>query len=226
MYINFVSCYILEYKFNSKMSNLNLFSQLTRKIFHDLINPASAALNGMELLKYNLAEKKDQILDDETFQLLETSIKKITAQIKFFRFCYSDPITQQHDNLSIIHISSVINDYFDFTKLKISHRADLVHLDKKYAILLTNTIIIFLNLFPVGAEIYFDLVDQKGFVIKVNNQTGKINTDILQDFYTTNSDNIENIQVRYLHELLNIYNLNKVVSANDMEVSIEFIEQI
>ena len=56
------------------MSNLDLFSLLSRKIFHDLINPASAALNGMELLKYNLANTDAQALEDETFQLLDMSI--------------------------------------------------------------------------------------------------------------------------------------------------------
>ena len=128
------------------MSNLNLFSELSRKIFHDLINPASAALNGIELLKYSLNDKEKHILNDETFQLLEKSIGKITAQIKFFRFCYSDPTIHQYEDTPINNLDSIIDDYINFTKHKIIHRNDLKNFNNKHALILCNTILIFLNL--------------------------------------------------------------------------------
>ena len=149
------------------MSNLELFSLLSRKIFHDLINPASAALNGMELLKYNLANTDAQALEDETFQLLDMSIKKITAQITFFRFCYSDPTSAKNENVSINFINNIINDYVSFTRLKITYINDLERLDKKHAILLTNTIMVLQSLFPQGANINCELIDVNTLTIRV-----------------------------------------------------------
>ena len=205
------------------MSNLDLFSLLSRKIFHDLINPASAALNGMELLKYNLANTDAQALEDETFQLLDMSIKKITAQITFFRFCYSDPISAKNENVSINFINNIINDYISFTRLKITNINDLEQLNKKHAILLANTIMVLQSLFPQGAEINYELIDANTYKIRTNNATGKINAEILGDLHIRGSDKIKNIQVRYLNELTSIYGIKyEVISGQDSETSINF----
>ena len=205
------------------MSNLDLFTLLSRKIFHDLINPASAALNGMELLKYNLANADAQALEDETFQLLDMSIKKITAQITFFRFCYSDPRTAKNENVSINLINNIINDYISFTRLKIRFSNDLEQLNKKHAILLANTITVVQSLCPQGAEINYELIDANTFIIRVNNPTGKINAEILEDLHIPGSDKTKNIQVRYLNELTSIYGIKyEVISGEDNETSINF----
>ena len=205
------------------MSNLDLFTLLSRKIFHDLINPASAALNGMELLKYNLANTDAQVLEDETFQLLDMSIKKITAQITFFRFCYSDPTTAKNENVSINFINNIINDYISFTRLKITYSNDLEQLNKKHAILLTNTIMVLQSLCPQGANINYELIDANTFIIRVNNPTGKINAETLEDLHIRRSDKIKNIQVRYLNELTSIYRIKyEVISGEDNETSIKF----
>ena len=207
------------------MSNLDLFSLLSRKIFHDLINPASAALNGMELLKYNLANTDAQVLEDETFQLLDMSIKKITAQITFFRFCYSDPTSAKNENVSINFINNIINDYISFTRLKIKYINDLEQLNKKHAILLANTIMVLQSLFPQGADINYELIDTNTFTIRVSNPTGKINAEILGDLQIRGSDKIKNIQVRYLNELTGIYGIKyEVMSGEDNETSIKFLQ--
>lgn len=206
------------------MSNLDLFSLLSRKIFHDLINPASAALNGMELLKYNLANTDAQVLEDETFQLLDMSIKKITAQITFFRFCYSDPTSAKNENVSINFIN-IINDYISFTRLKIKYINDLEQLNKKHAILLANTIMVLQSLFPQGADINYELIDANTFTIRVSNPTGKINAEILGNLQILGSDKIKNIQVRYLNELTGIYGIKyEVISGEDNETSIKFFQ--
>lgn len=205
------------------MSNLDLFSLLSRKIFHDLINPASAALNGMELLKYNLANTEAKVLEDETFQLLDMSIKKITAQITFYRFCYSDPISAKNENVSINFINNIINDYISFTRLKITNINDLEQLNKKHAILLANTILVLQSLYPQGAEINYELIDANTYKIRTNNATGKINAEILGDLHIRGSDKIKNIQVRYLNELTSIYGIKyEVISGQDSETSINF----
>ena len=205
------------------MSNLDLFSLLSRKIFHDLINPASAALNGMELLKYNLANTEAKVLEDETFQLLDMSIKKITAQITFYRFCYSDPISAKNENVSINFINNIINDYISFTRLKITNINDLEQLNKKHAILLANTILVLQSLYPQGAEINYELIDANAYKIRTKNATGKINAEILGDLHIRGSDKIKNIQVRYLNELTSIYGIKyEVISGQDSETSINF----
>ena len=205
------------------MSNLDLFSLLSRKIFHDLINPASAALNGMELLKYNLANRDTHILEDETFQLLDMSIKKIIAQITFFRFCYSDPTSAKNENVSMNLVNNIINDYISFTRLKITYSNDLEQLNKKHAILLANTIMVLQSLCPQGAEINYELIDANTCIIRVNNPTGKTNAEILGDLHTQGSDKIKNIQVRYLNELTSIYGIKyEVISGEGNVTSINF----
>ena len=207
------------------MSNLDLFSLLSRKIFHDLINPASAALNGIELLKYNLANTDAQVLEDETFQLLDMSIKKITAQITFFRFCYSDPTSAKNENVSINFIKNIINNYISFTRLKIKYINDLEQLNKMHAILLANTIMVLQSLFPQGADINYELIDANTVTIRVSNPTGKINAEILGDLQSRGQDKIKNIQVRYLNELTGIYGIKyKVISGEDNETSIKFLQ--
>ena len=216
---------MFAYRFNLKMSNLDLFSLLSRKIFHDLINPASAALNGIELLKYNLANTDAQVLEDETFQLLDMSIKKITAQITFFRFCYSDPTSAKNENVSINFIKNIINDYISFTRLKIKYINDLEQLNKMHAILLANTIMVLQSLFPQGADINYELIDANTVTIRVSNPTGKINAEILGDLQSRGQDKIKNIQVRYLNELTGIYGIKyKVISGEDNETSIKFLQ--
>ena len=161
----------------------------------------------MELLKYNLANTDAQALEDETFQLLDMSIKKITAQITFFRFCYSDPTSAKNENVSINFINNIINDYVSFTRLKITYINDLERLDKKHAILLTNTIMVLQSLFPQGANINCELIDVNTLTIRANNPTGKINAETLGDLQSRSSDKIKNIQVRYLNELAGIYRI-------------------
>ena len=71
------------------MSELKLFTSMSRKIFHDLINPASAAMNGLELLNSTLKEEHHEIIDTDILDLIQASIEKITSQIKFYRYIYS-----------------------------------------------------------------------------------------------------------------------------------------
>ena len=178
----------------------------------------------MELLKYNLANTDAQVLEDETFQLLDMSIKKITAQITFFRFCYSDPTSAKNENVSINFIN-IINDYISFTRLKIKYINDLEQLNKKHAILLANTIMVLQSLFPQGADINYELIDANTFTIRVSNPTGKINAEILGNLQILGSDKIKNIQVRYLNELTGIYGIKyEVISGEDNETSIKFFQ--
>ena len=79
------------------------------------------------------------------------------------------------------------------------------------------------SLFPQGAEINCELIDVNTFTIRANNPTGKINAEILGDFQSRGSDNIKNIQVRYLNELTGIYGIKyEVISVEDNGTSINF----
>ena len=44
-------------------------------------------------------------------------------------------------------------------------------------------------------EINYELIDADTYIIRVNNPTGKINAEILEDLHVRGSDNIKNIQV-------------------------------
>ena len=82
---------------------------------------------------------------------------------------------------------------------------------------------IFLNLLPFEAKIHYELIDEDSLVIRIENPTGKINSEILKDLMLENSHNTVNIQVRYLQELARIYEIDKkVISHANTDISITF----
>ena len=81
------------------------------------------------------------------------------------------------------------------------------------------------SLFPQGAEINYELIDINIPKIRIKNSTGKINAEILQDLHIQESDNIKNIQVRYLNEIINIYGMKfEVISGEENEISINLCD--
>ena len=196
------------------MSELKLFTSMSRKIFHDLINPASAALNGLELLNSTIKEEhRGGILDTDILELIQTSIEKITSQIKFYRYIYSG-ITNDHESeIPKSQIDKLIHDYTRFTKLEVSLDISLNTMSYEHSQIFSNFILLFTQLFPAGAQINMQLDDKK-IQITANPIAGKINNETFEDLSTRKIEDIKNIQAEYLRRLLSSMNINYKINLS------------
>tara|TARA_B100001059_G_C17757727_1_gene540945 strand:+ start:68 stop:688 length:621 start_codon:yes stop_codon:yes gene_type:complete len=196
------------------MSELKLFTSMSRKIFHDLINPASAALNGLELLNSTLKEEHREIIDTDILDLIQASIEKITSQIKFYRYIYSGINNNQGSEIPKSQIDKLIQDYTRFTKLEVS--LDIVSNTIRYvhSHFLSNFILLFTQLFPAGAHINVQLLDDKKIQITATPIAGKINSETFEDLSTRAIGDIENIQAEYLRRLLTSLNINYKINLS------------
>ncbi|MDG2187716.1 MAG: histidine phosphotransferase family protein [Hyphomicrobiales bacterium] len=189
------------------MNEIRLFTALSQKIFHDLINPASAALNGLELLHSSINNNDREIIDNDILDLLQKSIEKITAQIKFYRFLYADPNNDKEKEIQKSYIEDLIDDYSKFLKLEISLESDHILIRKDHAQVFLNLIIVFIQLFPLGAQVNYQSKDKERFFIRAKPISGKINSEIFEDLKLTKIEEIKNIQVEYTQRLLKEINI-------------------
>ena len=189
------------------MNEIRLFTALSQKIFHDLINPASAALNGLELLHSSINNNDREIIDNDILDLLQKSIEKITAQIKFYRFLYADPNNDKEKEVQKSYIEDLIDDYSKFLKLEISLESDHILIRKDHAQVFLNLIIVFIQLFPLGAQVNYQSKDKERFFIRAKPISGKINSEIFEDLKLTKIEEIKNIQVEYTQRLLKEINI-------------------
>lgn len=85
--------------------NVNKLLQLVvSRMSHDLINPASAINNGLELL----ALTGDASADSEEISLIASSAKKISQQIQFFSLAFGSVKTDQQINSA--NLSEMVQD--------------------------------------------------------------------------------------------------------------------
>jgi hypothetical protein len=189
------------------MNEIRLFTALSQKIFHDLINPASAALNGLELLHSSINNNDIEIIDNDILDLLQKSIEKITAQIKFYRFLYADLNNDKEKEIQKSYIEDLIDDYSKFLKLEISLESDHILIRKDHAQVFLNLIIVFIQLFPLGAQVNYQSKDKERFFIRAKPISGKINSEIFEDLKLTKIEEIKNIQVEYTQRLLKEINI-------------------
>lgn len=195
------------------MSELKLFTSMSRKIFHDLINPASAALNGLELLNSSIKEEHREILDTDILDLIQTSIEKITSQIKFYRYIYSGITNDNESEIPKSQIDKLIYDYTRFTKLEVSLDIGLNIISYEHSQIFSNFILLFTQLFPAGAQINMQLDDKK-IQITAKPIAGKINNDTFEDLSTRNIEDIKNIQAEYFRRLLSSMNINYKINLS------------
>ena len=84
----------------SELVDMRVLGLLSKHLCHELINPVSAFNNGIELLM----EVGDDMRDEVTMGLIETSAKKTARYLKFYRMAYGmadnsglDVLTQVRD---------------------------------------------------------------------------------------------------------------------------------
>jgi len=202
------------------MSELDLLSKLSRKIFHDLINPASAALNGLELFKLTMPDEKKYIMEDEAFQLIEKSVSKMLSQLKIYRTAYADISGDIFDNVIVDEFKKATDDFINHTKLNVNFNIENKQMSKWSAVILSNIYILSIQLFPQGAEIFISSIDEKVLLIEFESDTVKINSDLygqLDDIQALS----DNTQLKFYKLLLEHYRLKQNLLKINNKVSLE-----
>ena len=202
------------------MSELDLLSKLSRKIFHDLINPASAALNGLELFKLTMPDEKKYIMEDEAFQLIEKSVSKMLSQLKIYRTAYADISGDIFDNVIVDEFRKATDDFINHTKLNVNFNIENKQMSKWSAVILSNIYILSIQLFPQGAEIFISSIDEKVLLIEFESDTVKINSDLygqLDDIQALS----DNTQLKFYKLLLEHYRLKQNLLKINNKVSLE-----
>ena len=185
------------------MNDIKFSIKLNKKIFHDLINPTTAALNGLELLKTDIMQHKPDNFDEEIISLIDKSINKISSQIQIMRFAYSESLNKS-DVTDYLEFEKLIGNYLSHTKLQLEQVYKKNYIDKYKAIIIANLVLLIVDLFPVGGDIQFEVKWSKIY-LKGQPQDGKINTGLANLINNTpNQEYKENIQYTYIKSLSNL----------------------
>jgi hypothetical protein len=202
------------------MSELDLLSKLSRKIFHDLINPASAALNGLELFKLIISDEKKSLLDDEAFLLIEKSASKTLSQLKIYRIAYADITSEIYDSIKIEEFRKSTDDFISHTKLHVNYNIENEQISKWSAVILSNIYILSVQLFPQGAGIHIKRIDEKQLLIELESNSETLNFDLYEQLDEMSSRS-DNAQVIFYELLLKNYRIEQNLSKINNKIYLE-----
>ena len=202
------------------MSELDLLSKLSRKIFHDLINPASAALNGLELFKLIVSDEKKSLLDDEAFLLIEKSASKTLSQLKIYRIAYADITSEIYDSIKIEEFRKSTDDFISHTKLHVNFNIENEQISKWSAVILSNIYILSVQLFPQGAGIHIKRIDEKQLLIELESNSETLNFDLYEQLDDMSSRS-DNAQVIFYELLLKKYRIEQNLSKINNKIYLE-----
>ncbi len=202
------------------MSELDLLSKLSGKIFHDLINPASSAMNGLELFKLTIPDEKKSVIDDEAFQLIEKSVGKLLSQLKIYRTAYTDISGEILAHVNVDEFKKSTVDFINHTKLNVNFKIKNKQISKWSTIILSNIYILSVQLFPQGAEIFIKSLDEKVLLIELESHTVKFNFDLYKQLENIEAFS-ENIQLEFYKLLLKHYRLKQNLSKIDNKISLK-----
>ncbi|MGB0574037.1 MAG: hypothetical protein ACPGKT_03510 [Hyphomicrobiales bacterium] len=202
------------------MSELDLLSKLSRKIFHDLINPASSALNGLELFKLTIPDEKKSVVDDEAFQLIEKSVGKLLSQLKIYRTAYTDISGEMCASVNVDEFRKSTDDFINHTKLNVNFKIENKQISKWSTIILSNIYILAVQLFPQGAGIFIKSLNEKVLLIELESDTVKFNLDLYKQLEDIEAFS-DNIQLEFYKLLLEQYGLKQNLSKIDNKISLK-----
>lgn len=202
------------------MSELDLLSKLSRKIFHDLINPASAALNGLELFKLIISDEKKSLLEDEAFLLIEKSTSKTLSQLKIYRIAYADITSEIYDSIKIEEFRKSTDDFISHTKLHVNFNIENEQISKWSAVILSNIYILSVQLFPQGAGIHIKRIDEKQLLIELESNSETLNFNLYEQLDDMSSRS-DNAQVIFYELLLKNYRIEQNLSKINNKIYLE-----
>ncbi|MCH7944344.1 MAG: hypothetical protein IIB67_14105 [Proteobacteria bacterium] len=120
------------------MDDLRISALLCTRLCHDLIGPAGAVVNGIELLSDSPGN-----VDNEVLELIRHSASETTRRLKYFRVALGIPA----DDLSLAATRAIADDYFATSKIALEWSDSIMETPTP-----TRLVPIILNLVLCGAE--------------------------------------------------------------------------
>ena len=120
------------------MDDLRISALLCTRLCHDLIGPAGAVVNGIELLSDSPGN-----FDNEVLELIRHSASETTRRLKYFRVALGIPA----DDLSLAATRAIADDYFATSKIALEWSDSIMETPTP-----TRLVPIILNLVLCAAE--------------------------------------------------------------------------
>ncbi len=125
---------------NFTVDDLRVSALLCTRLCHDLIGPAGAVVNGVELLSENFGA-----VDDEVVELIRLSAVETTRRLKYFRLALGVPTEGQ----LITAVRVIADDYFVTSRIELDWSDAILETPSPQPLSLVP---IMLNLLLCGAE--------------------------------------------------------------------------
>lgn len=157
------------------MDDLRISALLCTRLCHDLIGPAGAVMNGIELL----AEDSGAV-DSEVLELIQHSASETTRRLKYFRIALGVSAEGQ----TLANIRAIADDYFSAGKITLEWSDAIMASAPPASSLpvLLNLILCAAEALPRGGRIAIDgALDESGISlrIKATGETIKADEDAL-----------------------------------------------
>jgi histidine phosphotransferase ChpT len=135
------------------LESLDLAALLCSRVCHDLISPAGAIVNGLEVLE----ESKDEETRTFALTLIKKSARTATARLQFCRIAFgaAGSMTAQVDTGDA---EQVARGFIEDDKYKLTWNLPRVLLPKNRVKLLLNMIVVAIQAIPRGGSLTLDPV--------------------------------------------------------------------
>ena len=130
----------MNFSGNITVDDLRISALLCTRLCHDLIGPAGAVVNGVELLS-----EDSGVIDEEVIELIRQSAFETTRRLKYFRLALGVPAEGQ----MITAARAIADDYFAASKIELDWSDAMLETPSP---LPPSLIPITLNLLLCGAE--------------------------------------------------------------------------
>jgi histidine phosphotransferase ChpT len=178
---------------------LDLAALLCSRVCHDLISPAGAIVNGLEVLEEGAdAETKQFALD-----LIKKSARTASARLQFCRIAFG-AAGSAGAQIDLGEAEKMARGFIEADKVKLTWNLPRVYLPKNRVKLLLNMLIIAITTIPRGGMLTIDAIGEgetTGFritssglnarvppavpeLLQGNSENGTIDAHAIQPFYT------------------------------------------
>ena len=145
------------------MDDLRLSALLCTRLCHDLIGPAGAVVNGVELLT-----DSPGAVDEEVLELIRHSAGETTRRLKYFRVALGIP----SEGLSLAAARAIADDYFATGKIVLDWSDRIMEtpttLPPRLVPIILNLVLCAAESLPRGGRIAIDgAPDGGGFTIRI-----------------------------------------------------------
>jgi histidine phosphotransferase ChpT len=154
------------------LSSLDLAALLCSRVCHDLISPAGAIVNGLEVLE----ESKDEETKTFALDLIKKSARVASARLQFCRIAFG-AAGSAGAQIDLGDAGSVAQGFIEDDKVKLTWNLPRVLLPKNRVKLALNMLLIAIQAIPRGGVLVIDPVGEgetMGFRIAATGLNGRV----------------------------------------------------